>query len=71
MDLRSLSVFIEVAELGSFTRAGEKLGYSQPTISFQIKQLEEELGAKLFERINHTVTLTDRGREVLRYAHQI
>ena len=39
MDLRALSIFIEVAELGSFTRAGEKLGYSQPTISFQIKQL--------------------------------
>ena len=41
MDLRALNIFIEVAELGSFTRAGEKLGYSQPTISFQIKQLEK------------------------------
>ena len=43
MDLRALSIFIEVAELGSFTRAGEKLGYSQPTISFQIKQLCEQI----------------------------
>ena len=34
MDLRSLNIFIETAELGSFTRAGEKLGYSQPTVSF-------------------------------------
>ena len=45
MDLRTLNIFLEVAELGSFTRAGEKLGYSQPTISFQIKQLEKEMGA--------------------------
>ena len=36
MDLRSLNIFIEAAELGSFTRTGEKLGYSQPTVSFQI-----------------------------------
>ena len=41
MDLRALSIFIEVAELGCFSRAGEKLGYSQPTISFQIKQLDK------------------------------
>lgn len=71
MDLRSLSVFIEVAELGSFTRAGEKLGYSQPTISFQIKQLEKEMGVQLFDRIGHTVTLTDAGRNALSYAQNI
>ena len=71
MDLRSLNIFIEVAELGSFTRAGEKLGYSQPTISFQIKQLEKELGAQLFDRIGHTVSLTDAGRDALGYAQQI
>ena len=71
MDLRALNIFIEVAELGSFTRAGEKLGYSQPTISFQIKQLEKEMGAQLFDRIGHTVTLTDAGRDALGYAQQI
>nr|MBQ8243806.1 LysR family transcriptional regulator [Oscillospiraceae bacterium] len=71
MDLRSLTVFIEVAELGSFTRAGEKLGYSQPTISFQIKQLEREMGVKLFDRIGHAVTLTDAGRDALPYAQNI
>ena len=65
MDLRALSIFIEVAELGSFTRAGEKLGYSQPTISFQIKQLEKEMGAQLFDRIGHTVTLTDAAKDYL------
>ena len=71
MDLRSLNIFIEVAELGSFTRAGEKLGYSQPTISFQIKQLEKEMGVPLFDRIGHTVNLTDAGRDALRYAQDI
>lgn len=71
MDLRALNIFIEVAELGSFTRAGEKLGYSQPTISFQIKQLEKEMGTQLFDRIGHTVTLTDAGRDALGYAQQI
>lgn len=71
MDLRALNIFIEVAELGSFTRAGEKLGYSQPTISFQIKQLEKEMGVPLFDRIGHTVNLTDAGRDALRYAQSI
>ena len=71
MELRNLITFIHVAELGSFTRAAEQLGYSQSTISFQIKQLEEELGCLLFERINHTITLTERGRELVTYAHQV
>ena len=71
MDMRSLNIFIQVAELGSFTRAGEKLGYSQPTISFQIKQLEKELGVQLFDRIGHTVSLTDAGRDALGYAQNI
>ena len=71
MDLRSLNIFIEVAELGSFTQAGEKLGYSQPTISFQIKQLEKEMGVPLFDRIGHTVSLTDAGRDALNYAQRI
>ncbi len=71
MELRNLITFIHVAELGSFTRAAEQLGYSQSTISFQIKQLEEELGCLLFERINHTITLTERGRDLVSYAHRI
>ena len=71
MDLRSLQIFIEVAELNSFTRAGERLGYSQPTVSFQIRQLEQELGVPLFDRIGHTVSLTDAGKEALGYAQRI
>ncbi len=71
MELRNLTTFIQVAELGSFTRAAEQLGYSQSTVSFQIKQLEDELGCLLFERINHTITLTEKGRDLVSYAHQI
>ncbi|MBE7054186.1 MAG: LysR family transcriptional regulator [Ruminococcaceae bacterium] len=71
MELRNLITFIHVAELGSFTKAAEQLGYSQSTISFQIKQIEDELGCLLFERINHTITLTKRGHELVSYAHQI
>ena len=71
MELRNLITFIHVAELGSFTKAAEQLGYSQSTISFQIKQLEDELGCLLFERINHTITLTERGHELVSYAHQV
>ena len=71
MELKNLVTFIHVAELGSFTKAAAQLGYSQSTVSFQIKQLEEELGCSLFDRINHTVTLTQRGRELVSYAHQV
>jgi DNA-binding transcriptional LysR family regulator len=71
MELRNLITFITIAELGSFTKAAEQLGYSQSTVSFHIKQLEYELGCLLFERINHTMTLTERGRELVSYAHKI
>ena len=71
MELRNLITFIHVAELGSFTKAAEQLGYSQSTVSFQIKQLEEELDCLLFERINHTITLTERGHELIAYAHKV
>lgn len=71
MEIRNLISFVQVAELNSFTKAAEALGYSQSTISFQIKQLETELDCMLFERINHTITLTERGRELLAYAQNI
>ncbi len=71
MEIRNLISFVHVAEMNSFTKAAEVLGYSQSTISFQIKQLETELDCLLFERINHTITLTDKGEELLKYAHSI
>lgn len=71
MDIRNITTFVHVAEMGSFTKAANFLGYSQSTVSFQIKQLETEFGCQLFERINHSVTLTSKGRELLEYAHRI
>lgn len=71
MELRTLQLFLEVADQKNFTKAGEKLGYSQPTVSFQIRQLERELGVVLFDRIGHTVSLTEAGRDALSYAQQI
>lgn len=71
MDLKNLNTFIQVAESGSFTKAAEVLGYSQPTISIQIKQLEQELGCQLFDRIGHTVRLTSKGQDALEYAQKI
>jgi len=71
MEIRNLLSFVQVAELNSFTRAAAALGYSQSTVSFQIKQLEEELGCLLFERVNHTITLTEKGAELLEFAQRI
>lgn len=71
MEIKNLETFIQTAELGGFTKAAEKLGYSQSTVSFQIRQLEEALGIQLFERVNHTVKLTARGSEILALCHEI
>lgn len=71
MDLKNLEIFIYVAEQNSFTKAAQKLGYTQAAISFQIKQLEQSLGVMLFERINHSIKLTPKGKELLTIAHRI
>lgn len=71
MEIKNLISFLHVAELNSFTKAGQRLGYSQSTISFQIKQLEEELDCLLFERINNTITLTAKGKELFSYAQRV
>ncbi|MBQ8503762.1 MAG: LysR family transcriptional regulator [Clostridia bacterium] len=71
MEIRNLITFVHVAELNSFTKAAHILDYSQSTVSFQIKQLETELDCLLFERINHTISLTEEGRKLLKYAQNI
>ena len=71
MELKNLTTFVNVAEQKSFTKAGDVLGYSQSTISFQIRQIEDELGEPVFERINHTVSLTEIGERLLKCAHNI
>lgn len=71
MDIKNLETFVMVNELKSFTQAATRLGYTQSTVSFQIKQLESELSIPLFERINHTVSLTNEGEKLLPIAHRI
>ena len=51
MEFRQIETFLKVAELGSFSRAAERLGYSQSAVTMQVKQLERELGARLFDRL--------------------
>src|SRR6185437_13576392 len=65
MELRHLRYFVAVAEALSFTKAAEKLHTSQPSLSRQIKDLEEELGVRLLNRTKQLVTLTDEGRSFL------
>lgn len=62
MDLKKLETFIYVADQSNFTKAAEKLGYTQSAVSFQIKELEKELNTALFERINHNIKLTPKGQ---------
>ena len=71
MEIRNLTTFLEVASRLSFSGAADALGYTQSTISAQIKALESELGEPLFERIGRQVSLTDRGRSLLEPAREI
>ncbi len=71
MELRVLNYFLAIAREESFTRAAEQLHLTQPTLSRQIAQLEEELGVKLFVRSNHNIILTEDGMILKRRAQEI
>ena len=71
MNLSSLRNFIVIAHCGSFTKAAEQLLVSQPTLSRQIRELEEELGVQLFERSKTGLRITDAGALVVEEATEI
>lgn len=71
MNLRILEYFLAVAEAGNITKAAEQLLMTQPTLSRQLKQLEEELEIELFTRKNHHIELTEEGALFRRRAQEI
>ncbi|TRZ39669.1 LysR family transcriptional regulator [Niallia circulans] len=71
MESHELKIFKHVAELQSVSKAAEKLGYVQPNVSQRIKNLENELGVRLFMRNNRGVTLTEEGKKLLDYTNEI
>ena len=71
MNTKSLVTFKTILEMGSFQKAADKLGYTQSTVTFQIKQLEEEMGLKLFEKIGRRMELTQAGKDIMPYVDMI
>lgn len=71
MEYRNIRTFVTIAQLGSFTKTAQKLGYSQSAVTMQMQQLEEELQVKLFDRIGRSIYLTDKGKDLLEYGDQI
>ena len=71
MELRVLRYFLEVAREENVTHAAQRLHVSQPTLSRQIKELEDELGKKLFARSNYSIKLTEEGMLLRKRAEDI
>lgn len=65
LDIDLLRTFVAIADLGSFTRAGDRLGRTQSTMSLQVKRLEEQVGRTLFQRSAKAVRLTGDGQKLL------
>jgi DNA-binding transcriptional LysR family regulator len=68
---RRLQVFHTVARLLSFTKAAEELHMTQPAVTFQVRQLEEQFNTRLFDRTHNRISLTDAGSRVYDYAEKI
>lgn len=71
MDIDSLNAFVNIVETGSFSKAAEAISITQPAISKRISSLENQLGCKLFERVQRSVQLTEEGQELLPRATSI
>lgn len=71
MNTKNLLTLKTILETGSFQKAADKLNYTQSTVTFQMKQLEEELSIKLFEKIGRKMELTQAGKDILPYVDTI
>ena len=71
MNLRDLSYLVAVADLRSFIQAADRCNISQPTLSTQIKKMEDNLGVKIFERTNKKVLPTEVGEQIIASARRI
>ena len=71
MEFRNLVTFARIAEIQSFSKTAEQLGYSQSAVTMQIKQLEAELHTQLFERMGKQIKLTPAGERLLPHALDI
>ena len=71
MDLDQLHTFLEIVRLKSFSKAAQSCFRTQPAVSAQVRQLELELNASLFERLGTKIALTAAGRIFAEYAEQI
>ena len=71
MELRQINTFIRVAQLKSFSKAAESLGYSQSAVTVQIQQLEKDLHIRLFDRMGKRVSLTAPGTQFLEQAYNV
>ena len=71
MDVRDLQIFLSVAKHLNYTRAGEEVNLSQPSVSVRMRELERDLGSKLFEQLGKKVALTEAGQLLVPYATRI
>jgi LysR family carnitine catabolism transcriptional activator len=71
INLHQLRIFVAVARLGNFTRAAERLSLSQPSLSLHIRQLEQDLRVRLFDRSTRSVVLTRAGEDFLPTAERL
>ena len=71
MTIIQLSTFLKITEMKSFSAAANSLGYAQSTVTTQIKQLEDELGCVLFERLGKTISVTSSGERLIAYAEKM
>ena len=71
MDVRDLQVFLSVAKHLNYTRAGEEVNLSQPSVSVRMRQLERELGTNLFDQLGKKIALTEAGELLVPYATRV